>query len=1054
MVSRFLMLSVVAVLGAPLGLHAQEPTSPWGDFVEADFPFFSSVLDGRDLGEGFPKDNLTPRGLVLNLGHNIWACYDLDLLRIACIWEGEAGKPPVTPEALAPGSYHLAGQKTKDGQDFLPKPVGKVLAVNGLYPGWQMGEKPIFEDPRESGPSVEEVGRGALPEGMARLQALTWSDAGVELEIVIGETLIHTRMRVESNRGKVILVEKATIEPHSQTLHVLHPGLPVADKARRAIDTVQDPDRKAMEPAMTWVSHSEIGPSKESQEFEAHTPLGNETAGNEKVFAAGYWGQTVTTGAEFAESKPTDSYVVDKIPLPVPNPWKRNVRLADIDFLDDQGNAVGVTFDGDVWLISGLKGDLEKVTWRRFASGLHEPMSIVVKTQDLKTQDSRQILASSSPGSGVFVYDRNGIWKLIDTDNDGQCDRYEMFCNLFAQTAETREFPNSMKLGPDGSLFISKGGQEGTTRGKHNGTVIKVAADGKSFEVIGHGLRQPFIGVHPVTGLVTASDQQGNWVPSTPIQVIRDNQFYGHLPNAAKGETYPEKVAEPLVWLPHPVNPSGATQVWALDERFGPVAGEMIHVGFNRPELFRVIMGERQASGLPHGGVERPARSPGGEKQASGLPHGGEKQASGLPHGEEKQASGLLHGEERQASGLLHGEEKQASGLPHGGEKQASGLLHGGEKQASGLLHGGERQASGLLHGEERQASGLPHGGEKQASGLLHGGEKQASGLPHGGEKQASGLPHGGEKQASGLLHGAAVMSFTRDLSFGPLNAKMNPADGQLYVVGFKVWGTTAQDLSGLARVRYTGAPRVLLKKLIATDQGVILTFNAKLDKALAADPANYSAERWNYQRTEKYGSPHLKTDGSSGQEWMTASSAYLSEDGQSVMIGFPEMKAGVHQMRVGWGIKSADGLPAQNTAYFTPAELVPFDGVALGFGELKVDLTPRAAVAVALGKASVEEGEKLYQMFGCMACHSTDGTLQGKVGPSWKGLYGSERDIAGKKPFKVKADAAYLRESILNPGAKVVKGFEKFDAGMPIYEGILNKVQVESLVLFIESLR
>jgi len=896
MVSRFLMLSVVAVLGAPLGLRAQEPASPWGDFVEADFPFFSSVLDGRELGEGFPKDNLTPRGLVLNLGHNLWACYDLDLLRIACIWEGEAGKPPVTPEALAPGSYHVAGQKTKDGQDFLPKPVGKVLAVNGLYPGWQVGEKPVFEDPRESGPSVEEVGRGALPEGMARLQALTWSDAGVELEIVIGETLIHARMRVESNRGKVILVEQATIEPHSQTLHVLHPGLPVAGKPRRAIDTLQDPDRKAMEPAMTWVSHSEIGPSRESQEFEAHTPLGNETAGNQKVFAAGHWGQTVTTGAVLAATKPTDTYVVDQIPLPVPNPWKRNVRLADIDFLDDQGNAVGVTFDGDVWLISGLKGDLEKVTWRRFASGLHEPMSVVVRgNPKSEIRNPKETLPE------ILVFDRSGIWKLVDTNGDGECDRYEMFCNLFAQTAETREFPNSMKLGPDGSLFISKGGQEGTTRGKHNGTVIKVAADGKSFEVIGHGLRQPFIGVHPVTGLVTASDQQGQWVPSTPIQVIRDNQFYGHLPHVAKDEPYPQSVAEPLVWLPHPVNSSGATQVWALDDRFGPVAGEMIHVGFNRPELFRVIMEGGQASGLPHG---------------------------------------------------------------------------------------------------------------------------------------------------------AAVMSFTRDLNFGPLNAKMNPADGQLYVVGFKVWGTTAQDLSGLARVRYTGAPRVLLKALTATDQGVILRFNTKLDKALAEDPANYSAERWNYQRTEKYGSPHLKLDGSSGQEWMTASSAYLSEDGMSVMVGFPDMKANVHQMRIGWGIKSAEGLPAQNTAYFTPADLAKFDAQAQGFGKIKVDLTPRAAVAAAQGKASVAEGEKLYQMYGCMACHSTDGTLQGKVGPSWKGLYGSERDIAGKKTIKVKADADYLRESILNPGAKVVKGFEKFDAGMPIYEGILNEVQVESLVLFIESLK
>jgi hypothetical protein len=58
----------------------------------------------------------------------------------------------------------------------------------------------------------------------------------------------------------------------------------------------------------------------------------------------------------------------------------------------------------------------------------------------------------------------------------------------------------------------------------------------------------------------------------------------------------------------------------------------------------------------------------------------------------------------------------------------------------------------------------------------------------------------------------------------------MNPADGQLYVVGFQVWGTTAKALSGLARVRYTGAPRVLMKELTATDKGVILRFNVKLD--------------------------------------------------------------------------------------------------------------------------------------------------------------------------------------------------------------------------------
>ena len=97
----------------------------------------------------------------------------------------------------------------------------------------------------------------------------------------------------------------------------------------------------------------------------------------------------------------------------------------------------------------------------------------------------------------------------------------------------------------------------------------------------------------------------------------------------------------------------------------------------------------------------------------------------------------------------------------------------------------------------------------------------------------------------------------------------------------------------------------MLLKECTPTDKGLILRFNAKLDEKLATDPASYSAERWNYKRTPEYGSPHLKLDGTPGQEWMNASSAYLSKDGMSVLVGIPDMKAGVHQMRIGWGLKS-----------------------------------------------------------------------------------------------------------------------------------------------------
>ncbi|MBN8419513.1 MAG: cytochrome c [Verrucomicrobia bacterium] len=870
----------------PKAPEAPATPSPWVDFVEKDFPFFSSVLDAREVGEGFPKDNLTPRGIILNLGHNVWACFDTDLLRIAAIWEGEPGKPPVTPDALAPGSYHVAGQKTKDGQDYLPKPIGKVWLANGIYPGWQVGEKPGFTDPREPTQSPEEVGRGPVmntqfksisftQEGAAQL---TYEVDGVEIREIL--SAVRKADHIDVERG-------ITIAPHK------HPLILTAGIGKVFAETSKG--------KMTGTDHGlclQLKPNEAAQ----HILVGIENAkvkeqGNVS-HARDPWREALITTATLS-TKP-DAYVIDEIPLPLDNPWKRNVRLADLAFLNDQGDAAGVTFDGDVWLISGLKGDLDKVTWKRFASGLHEPMSIVVRNAATNTAGKgTQSPISNLPSPEILVFDRNGIWKLVDTNNDKECDRYEMFCNLFAQTAETREFPNSMKLGPKGELYISKGGQEGTTYGKHNGTVIKVAPDGKSIEVIGYGLRQPFIGVNPKTGLVTASDQQGNYVPSTPLHIISDHHFYGHLPTIAPKEKYPETITEPLTWLPHPVNPSGVTQTWLIGAKMGPVNDELIHIGYNRPELFRVLMN---------------------------------------------------------------------------------------------------------THFKKPQA---------------------------------------------------AVVSFNRNFDFPTLNAVVNPADGQLYVTGFQVWGTVVKKISGLARVRYTDKPRVLLKEVTPTDKGLLLRFNEKLDPKLATDPDSFNGERWNYKRTFEYGSPHLKPDGSSGQEWMTASSAYLSKDGMSVFVGFPDMKAGVHQMRIGWGLKSAAGDKAENTAYFSPWELLTFDAKKEGFDEnLKVDLTPRKAAAVAAVKATAEEGERLYQMFGCMACHSTDGTLVGKVGPSWKGLYGSEREIAKGQKGKFKADEGYLRESILTPSAKVVKGFEKFDTGMPIYSGILNDSQIESLILYIKSLK
>lgn len=866
----------------PTPIATQPKHSPllWAEFVETNFPFFSSVLDARALGNGLPSDNLTPRGLILNLGNECWACFDTDLLRMSAIWIGQG----VSPVSMSQGSYHTAGIKAPEGQKKLPQIVGLPWLVNGIYPGWEVGERFSLTDPRAPGPDKEEVGRGPMSPSAGQFKAIRLTHRGACLEYEVAGTRVTEWVEARVDDGEHVVQRSFRLEQARQPLWLIIGQGPLNGAKFKMALTADQIDGKPVveqldEPDGLLLAR--VHPSDKALEFQVAIGLsasvktwGKPDAANLNAPATTRWPQRVTSRASLSSAK--DAYVVDNIPLPLENPWQRNVRLADIAFFPD-GRAAAVTFDGDVWTIAGLNGDLGKVVWRRFASGLHEPLSIGIR------------------GQGLFVFDRNGIWRLRDTDGNGEADLHELVSNAFSQTAETREFANSMKLASDGSFIIAKGGQQGSMIGKHNGMVLRVSADGRSVAVLGQGLRQPFIGVHPKTGLVTASDQQGHYVPTTPLHLIRDGQYYGFLSHLLPKEKYPAPIADPLTWIPHSINASGASQAWVTDARMGPLQDALIHLGYYRPEIFLVLLNQRTSRMQ------------------------------------------------------------------------------------------------------------------------------------------------------------AAVLSLTRDLKFAPLSGAVNPADGQLYVAGFQIWGTMAKQISGLARLRYTGAPSTLPREVVPTDKGVLLRFGVALDAKKAADPANFSAERWNYVRTPSYGSPHFKLDGSKGQESMPPSSAYLSNDRKSVFIGIPDMKP-VMQMRLGWALTTSDGVNFEQNTYFTPHELTHFNPEAEGFEPITVDLTRRTLQAAATTPITAQEGHRVAELMGCVACHSSDGSTLGKVGPTWKGLFESQRVLSDGR--KVVADEIYLREAIREPAANVINGFEKSDVGMPSYEGVISDAQIEALVLYIKTLR
>jgi mono/diheme cytochrome c family protein len=208
----------------------------------------------------------------------------------------------------------------------------------------------------------------------------------------------------------------------------------------------------------------------------------------------------------------------------------------------------------------------------------------------------------------------------------------------------------------------------------------------------------------------------------------------------------------------------------------------------------------------------------------------------------------------------------------------------------------------------------------------------------------------------------------------------------------------------------------------------------------------------WHYKRTYNYGSPQFKADGSNGIDRLAPSRAYVSSDRRAVFVAVPQMSP-VMQMRVAWSLKSSTGTSIQDSAYFTPYQLAPFDSVKEGFGSLTVDLTPRRLAAEQASPISAEEGKRLSQLYGCAACHAVTADAPSGLGPSWKGLYGSQRSYA-KSVLRAVADDAYLRESILQPTAKIVAGYERGEAGMPSYAGVLTDAQIESILLFIKTLR
>jgi cytochrome c oxidase subunit 2 len=116
--------------------------------------------------------------------------------------------------------------------------------------------------------------------------------------------------------------------------------------------------------------------------------------------------------------------------------------------------------------------------------------------------------------------------------------------------------------------------------------------------------------------------------------------------------------------------------------------------------------------------------------------------------------------------------------------------------------------------------------------------------------------------------------------------------------------------------------------------------------------------------------------------------------------------------------------------------------------GEVTVMKPEDFAAWLESGKAEgsmAANGEKLFQQFGCITCHRPD---SGARGPNLEGLYG--RPVRLQDNRVVVADDNYIRESILDPNAKIVSGFQPI---MPTFRGVISEEGLLQIIAYIKTL-
>ncbi|CAN5755165.1 hypothetical protein BH11VER1_BH11VER1_25100 [soil metagenome] len=263
------------------------------------------------------------------------------------------------------------------------------------------------------------------------------------------------------------------------------------------------------------------------------------------------WPQWIETKGVLGKQ---EQFTTDTITIPWDNPYGTLFFITGHDFFRD-GTAAISTMTGEVWLVKGIDDKLEKIRWKRFATGLHQPLGLkIVKDK-------------------IYVLGRDQITCLHDLNGDDEADFYECVSNAMITSPGGHDYITGLEIDKEGRYYFASGNQG----------VCRVTAPHRvdeKLEVLATGFRNPNgLGISPDGRFITTSVQEGDWTPASSICQIELGKNEGAHFGAGgprKGET-PEL---PLMYLPRGEDNSCSSQAFITGDAWGSLKGEgnLVHL--------------------------------------------------------------------------------------------------------------------------------------------------------------------------------------------------------------------------------------------------------------------------------------------------------------------------------------------------------------------------------------------------------------------------------------------------------------------------------------------